>query len=225
MYTIKEMPENQRPREILKEKGAEYLTEAALLAVILGNGYKGCNVEMLSQNLINHFGGLSNLLTASVSQISQIKGIGITKAMKLVSIFELFKRITKNDLDKKINIKNAEEIYDFLRANIAYEYKEIFTAIYLDRRNNITKINNEFSGTVDRATIYPRELLKKAIECNASSIIIAHNHPSGSLLPSNEDIMITKKIVSTMKTVDINVLDHLIITKEGFLSLAMEGYL
>ncbi|MCX7611214.1 MAG: DNA repair protein RadC, partial [Ignavibacterium sp.] len=208
---IKELPLDDRPREKLILRGPQSLSDAELIAILLRTGTKGKSVVNVAQELLRE-NNLANLSSKSVSALTKNSGIGKDKAATLVAAFELAKRILYQQkflIDKKIT--SPEEIAELLIPLLKDEIKEKFMVICLNRANKIICKEVITIGTLDTSVVHPREVFKVAIDNNAASIIIAHNHPSGNPEPSNEDISITKKLVEAGKIMDIPVFDHIII--------------
>jgi len=227
-FTLHDLPKSERPRERLIEHGANNLSSPELLSLILNTGTKGESVIMLSQRIILHFGSLKGIMEASLEDLKLIKGLGETKASKLLASFEIAKRAVKekNDAEqkseeerKKFNsVTSPGELYNILKEKITNFSKEHFYVISLDTRNNFIGIDEISVGTLTASLVHPRETFESAIKRHAAQIVIAHNHPSGETEPSEDDLKITKRLVDAGKIMGIEVLDHIIITKNGFLS-------
>lgn len=216
---IKELPLDDRPREKLLLRGPQSLSNAELIAILLRTGTKGKSVVTLAQELLQKEKNLANLSSKSVGALTKNNGIGKDKAATLVAAFELAKRILfqqKFLIDKKIT--SPEEIAELLIPLLKDEIKEKFMVICLNRANKIICKEVITIGTLDTSVVHPREVFKVAIDNNAASIIIAHNHPSGNPEPSNEDISITRKLVEAGKIMDIPVFDHIIIAGNNYTS-------
>jgi len=227
-FTVHDLPTSERPRERLIEHGANKLSSPELLSLILNTGTKGESVVMLSQKLILHFGSLKGIMEASLEDLKLIKGLGEGKASKLLASFEIAKRAVKEKIDaeqksdedrKKYNsVTSPGELYNILREKISNFSKEHFYVISLDTRNNFIGIDEISIGTLTASLVHPRETFESAIKRHAAQIVIAHNHPSGETEPSEDDLKITKRLVDAGKIMGIEVLDHIIITRKGFLS-------
>ncbi|MCS7054067.1 MAG: DNA repair protein RadC [Ignavibacterium sp.] len=215
---IKELPLDDRPREKLILRGPQSLSDAELIAILLRTGTKGKSVVNVAQELLRE-NNLANLSSKSVSALTKNSGIGKDKAATLVAAFELAKRILYQQkflIDKKIT--SPDEIAELLIPLLKDEIKEKFMVVCLNRANKIIRKEFITIGTLDTSVVHPREVFKVAIDNNAASIIIAHNHPSGNPEPSNEDISITKKLVEAGKIMDIPVFDHIIIAGNNYTS-------
>ena len=217
-FTIHDLPKSERPRERLQRFGSEALSSQELLALILGRGIKGESVMVIAQRLLSTFGNIKAISEASLEELTQVKGIGLAKASQIKACFELGKR---QDLEidlKDFDIKDPQSIVKAIRATIKDKAKEHFKLILLNSRNKIIGISTISIGTLNANLVHPREVFKEAIIHNASSVVLAHNHPSGDPEPSEADLEITKRIIEAGKIMGIDVLDHIIITKTGFMS-------
>jgi DNA repair protein RadC len=213
------LPLEDRPREKLSLRGAQNLTDAELLAILLRTGSKGKSVIQIAQELIKKNGNLAMLASNSFSQMTKIFGIGNDKAAALLAAFELSRRIQSQSKwfsDKKIS--SPGEIADIFIPILMDELKERFIVVCLNSANKIIKYEVISVGNLNSSIVHPREVFKVAIENNSASIILIHNHPSGNPDPSNEDISITKKMVETGTIMSIPVFDHIIIAGKSFTS-------
>ncbi|GAB4174066.1 MAG: DNA repair protein RadC [Calditrichia bacterium] len=225
---IKELPTEDRPREKLKELGAESLTNRELIAILLrtGNKNNGSALDLAHSILQQSNFSLTTLFNTPFEQITTIKGIGETKAITLMAVFELSKRMLREQLKpREIPFTNPELVYDYLKLDIQQLKVEEFRILTLTNANTLINSHTITKGIADGTMIHPREIFNIAIKDSASSIILVHNHPSGNLKPSREDLSITKKIVESGNILGIPVLDHLIISSKGYLSFKEEDYL
>jgi len=206
---IKEIALEQRPRERLKIKGIDSLSDSELLAIILQHGTNGENVIDLSHRLISTF-GLEKINSLSLTELMKIKGIKLAKASKLVAAFELSKRVSSGKICERI-VKNPSDIAEHYLEKLKDFKKEYFIAVFLDSRNRIIKDEVISIGTLNSSLVHPREVFKEAIRNSANSVILVHNHPSGSVEPSEEDYRVNKVLIETGNLVGITVLDHLIV--------------
>lgn len=216
--SIKFWPRYERPRELLLEKGPDHVSDAGLIAILLRSGTKGKDAVSLARDLIKQFGGLRGLLSAKKSELKKIDGLGDAKIAQLLAVIEITKRQLKEDIIGKDYIENEKDVLDYLSLSMRDLKEEFFKAVYLDRANRIIEVETLAEGTVDQASIYPREVIKSAINKDASSVIFIHNHPSGSCKPSQFDMEITKRLISACRAVDITPLDHIIIYPHGHVS-------
>lgn len=202
--------------------GAEALSSQELLALILGRGIRGESVMVTAQRLLSAFGNVKNISQASLEELSAIKGMGIAKASQLKAAFELARR-KEEDTGEQISVKSHQDVIKLVRQKLKDKKKEQFLILCLDTRNNLIKISNISTGTLDANLVHPREVFKEAIQSLSSSIILVHNHPSGNPEPSDADIDITKRILETGKAVGIDILDHIIIANNRSFSFKEKG--
>lgn len=227
-YTVHDLPKSERPRERFIEHGAEKLSSAELLALIINNGTRGESVMMISQKLIMRFGSLLGIMEASLEDLKQIKGLGDAKATKLMASFAIAKKVLneisvleahKESERKKYNaVTSPVELFNIIRLKVINFSKEHFFVVSLDTRNNFIGVDEISVGTLTASLVHPRETFESAIRRHAAQIIIAHNHPSGETEPSEDDLKITKRLVEAGKIMGIEVLDHLIFTDKTYLS-------
>lgn len=226
MIKIINLPKDERPRERLLKFGPEALSNSELLTIIFGRGVKGESVISISQKLISDFKSLGELSEASIKDLRRFKGLGIAKICQLKACFEIARRL--NFSVKKINKKikksfvSPQDIFDEVRKKIINFHKEHFLVVCLDNRANVISVEIVSIGTLNHSLIHPRETFEVAIKNHSAQIIICHNHPSGELIPSEDDLIITKKLVEAGKLLGIEVIDHLIISKTDFFSFAKE---
>ena len=221
MTTLNDVPNEERPRERLIKYGVESLSLQELLSLIFGRGVKGESVAIISQKLIGLFGSLDKLSEASVEELKTIKGLGLAKACQIKACFEISKRLIKEESlnkHKSIIVRSPKDIFPLLKEKIINFHKEYYMAVSLDNRNKIISIDIISIGTLTSSLIHPRETFEVAIKNHAGSIIICHNHPSGELIPSEDDVAVTNSLVKAGKLLGIEVADHLIITKDGYFS-------
>ncbi len=217
--SIKNWPKYERPRELLLGRGPGSVSDAGLVAILLRSGTKGKDAVSLARDLIAHFGGLRGLLSAKKSDLEKIKGLGTAKIAQLMAAIEITNRRLKEEIIGKDYIKNSKDVIDYLRVSMRDLKTEFFKVIYLNRANVILAIEDIAKGTVDQSSIYPREVIRRALEIDASGAIFVHNHPSGSMKPSKSDIDLTERLISACLAVGITALDHIIVTPHGHISL------
>ncbi len=216
---IKDIPLNERPRERLINKGVEYLSNEDLLAILLKTGTKENSVKVLASNILKQLDNISNLKDINLERLIKIKGIGKAKACELLAAIELGKRLNKKiDNLNQIKIYSSNSIYEYYQDKLKDKLQEFFYCVYLDTKNHIIKDKLLFIGTINESLIHPREIFKEAYLLSASSIICIHNHPSGNVTPSNNDIVMTKQLIEVGKILGIKVLDHIIIGKNNYYS-------
>jgi len=217
--TIKELPVDDRPREKLLLRGAQNLSDAELVAILLRTGRKGSSVVEIAMQLINREGNLAILATKTVESLQKISGIGKDKAATLAAAFEISRRIlSQGKWFSNQKITSPQDVADIFIPLLRDDNKERFIVVCLNSANKIIKHETISIGNLNSSVVHPREIFKVAIDCSSASIILIHNHPSGNPEPSNEDIRITKKIVESAKILDIPIFDHLIIAGETFTS-------
>ena len=223
--SIIDWPEAERPREKLLHRGADALTDAELLAIFLRTGTKGYSAIDLAYRILKEFTSLRGLFNASLDDFSRIKGIGPAKYVQLQAVLEMSSRYLRETIEKQDAISSPHDTRQFLKSQLRDRSSEVFAALFLDNRHQLLKFEELFYGTIDGASVYPREVVKKALQYNAAAIIVAHNHPSGIAEPSQADEQITLRLNKALALVDIRLLDHLIIGDAEIVSLAERGVL
>lgn len=213
---LKELISEDKPREKLLKKGAEYLTDSELLAIILRTGNKSESVTELSNRILKRIGGVKNLKNMTINTLTQIEGIKLGKASSILASFELAKRALKND--EPIKFKNTIDMYNYIKNDFLYELQEKFIILLFDKQFKLIKKCEVFKGTIDAVNVYPREIFKEALKENASFIVLAHNHPGGEVMPSIQDDETTKILVKNGQLIGIKVVDHLIVTPNSYFS-------
>ncbi|MCR1935299.1 RadC family protein [Clostridium tepidum] len=222
-FKIKDLPKNERPQERLIRYGAEALSNSELLAVILRTGTKNQNIMMLTSSLIKETGGLDQLFDQSIEELTKIKGIGVTKAVQILALSEISKRFKtyKSGNDYKIN--KPLDVSNLVMEDMKYLRQEKLKVLILNTKNIVTYIRDIFIGTLNSSIVHPREIFCEAIKKNGASIIICHNHPSGDPTPSQEDINITLRLKECGKLIGIDLLDHIIIGENKYISIKEKG--
>jgi DNA repair protein RadC len=219
-FTIHDLPLGERPRERLLKLGSEALSAQEILAVILGRGTKGESVMMTSQKLLSRFGNLKSVANASVEELIQTTGIGPAKATQIKAALEFSRRLEADASEKpRPVLKSPEDVAAEVKSQLKGKKKEHFLALCLDTRNRLINLKLVSIGSLDTSIVHPREVFKEAISSCAASVIFAHNHPSGDPEPSKEDVDLTKRLARAGEIVGIDVLDHIIVCDEGFVSL------
>lgn len=216
---IKRWPKSERPRELLIEKGPQSVSDAGLVAILLRSGTQDEDAVALARRLITVFGGITGLLHASSGELAKVKGMGPAKIATLMAAMEIAKRKSNEEVIGKTVAGSPEQVFELLRLSMKGLKKEVFKVIYLDQSNGVIAIEDLPTGTVNQSVAFPREVVKRALELEATGLIFAHNHPGGTCKPSNDDIELTKKLFRACEAVDIRALDHIIITNNDFLSL------
>jgi DNA repair protein RadC len=223
IFTVRDMPKQERPRERLQRLGPDALSSQELLALIIGRGVSKRSVLDIAHELLRRFGSVHGMSKASIEELSKIHGVGIAKAAQIKAAFELAKRQDLENDIPKFTVNNPETLVKAIRATIQDKAKEHFKLVLLNTRNKVTGIMPISVGTLNASLVHPREVFKEAIQGSASSVILVHNHPSDDLEPSEEDIKLTRRMVEAGKILGIEVLDHIIITRHDFLSLKSRG--
>ncbi len=216
---IKELPLNIRPREKAMLNGIDSLSDLELLVLIIRHGNAKQSAFEIAHNLLIKSDGLSNLYKLSDNELKQIPGIKMAKALELQAILELSKRIASKNLNNTNILNMLEDVYNWCQKEIAYLNQECFMAIFLNTRNEIITHKILFKGTLDRSLIHPREIFNQALYYASAKIICVHNHPGGSLVPSLADIEVTKKLIDVSRLVGIELIDHVIVSKNGYESI------
>ena len=219
-FTVHDLPLSERPRERLLKLGSEALSSQEVLALLLGRGTKGESVIVTAQRLLSKFGNLKNLASASVEELTQIKGIGLAKAAQIKAAFELGKRLEDSfDEGSKITVKSPEGAIKAARSQLKGKKKEHFLVLSLDTRSHPIDTRTVSIGSLDSSIVHPREVFKEAISSCAASVIFIHNHPSGDPEPSEDDIKLTKRLAEAGGILGIEVLDHIIVCDGEYLSM------
>lgn len=223
--TIKNWPEGERPREKLLDKGASALSDAELLAILLRTGTQGMSAVHLARELLRSFGSLSALFAARLAELQKHKGMGLAAFAQFATVRELGKRLLAEEVLHRPTLNQPQAVREYLRLYIGFESVEIMMAIFLNRQNQVIKIEEMSRGTVAENTVYIRELAKCSLDCFASGVIIAHNHPSGTIEASNEDYVYTQRLQAALNLLDIDLIDHVIVTAQHTLSFREQGLL
>jgi DNA repair protein RadC len=222
-FTVRDLPMQERPRERLQKFGPEALSAQELLALVIGRGIPKKSVMSIAQELLTRFGNVKAISQATIEELSQIKGIGLAKAAQIKACFELGRREELEPELKNFDIKDPAAVVKAIRASIKDKAKEHFKLILLNPRNKIIRISTISIGTLNASLVHPREVFQDAIVHSAASVVLAHNHPSGDPEPSEDDIKITKKLVESGKILGIDVIDHIVVGKNSFLSFKERG--
>jgi len=218
-------PASERPREKLVANGPASLTDSELLAVLLQTGMQGKTALDLARELLTHFGGLVGLLAADRNQLIDHPGVGVAKAARFAAMKELSQRHMLEGIIAKDVLTSSAATREYLRARFRDCQSEIFSCLFLNNQHHVVKLEELFRGTIDGAAVYPREVVKRCLYHNAAAVILAHNHPSGIAEPSQADIAITNKLRTALQTIEVRVLDHLVIGNSMVVSFAERGLL
>lgn len=223
--TLRQLPHSQRPRERMITYGADALSHAELLAILLRTGTKNQSAVQLSAQLLQQCGSLRELVDMSLDELTSIKGIGQAKALQLLAGIELGKRVARSSLGDVVTVRSPYDAAMYVMEELRYLKKEHFICLFLNTKNHIVGKETLSMGTLNASLVHPREVFRAAIRSSSASIICIHNHPSGDPSPSPEDIQITKRLAEAGSLLGIEILDHLIIGDGTFVSLKEQGYL
>ncbi len=221
--TIKEMPIDLRPRERLLKDGVESLSDMELMAILLRTGTASVSAIELAAMLLSQFKGLRSILDATVEELSTVKGVGLAKAAQVKAALELGRRLASRPAEEKPCIKSPEDAAGLVMEDMRYLDREYFRALLLNTKNHVLGLETISIGTLNSSSVHPRELFRNAIKRSAAALILVHNHPSGDPTPSREDLAVTKRLEETGKIIGIEVLDHIIIGDNKFVSLKAKG--
>lgn len=220
---ISDWPESERPREKLLKNGAAHLSDAELLAIFLRTGMAGKSAVDLARELLTGFNGLTGLFCADQNAFCQVPGMGPAKYAQLQAVLEMARRALEERIRSGDAMSSPGSVRDYLRLSLQGKKHEIFMGIFLDAQNRAITTEELFRGTLTQTSVYPREVVKRALHHNAASIIFAHNHPSGIAEPSQADEILTQSLKQALALVDVKVLDHFIIDGETAMSFAEHG--
>lgn len=222
---LKDLPAELRPREKLLAQGPAALADAELLALLLRTGLKGTGVLQLAAQMLATFGGLSGLLNADSADLKRIKGLGPAKRAELAAVLELARRSMAGQLQQRALFDTPGRVKDYLRLALAQRPHEVFAVLFLDAQHQLLTMEEMFRGTLTQTSVYPREVVKRALALNAAAVVLAHNHPSGAAEPSRADEFLTQSLKSALALVDVRVLDHLVVGHADVVSFAERGLL
>ena len=222
---LRDLPEDERPRERLLAKGAAALADTELIAIFLRTGTPGKSAIELARVLLDRFGSLSAIAAADQADFTQIDGLGMAKFVQFQAAFELARRALTEQMRGSDNLDSPEAVRRYLRLWLEHQKVEVFTGLFLDAQNRLIAAEKLFSGTLTQTSVYPREVVKQALRHNAASVIFAHNHPSGVAEPSRADESLTQALKQALALVDVRVLDHFVIGRGELMSFAERGLL
>ena len=220
---LKDLPQEARPREKLLSRGPAALSDAELLALLLRSGIQGKNVLQLAQELVDRFGGVAGLLHTPAEALKTVKGLGPAKRAELVAVLELARRALAQQLTQKPLFNTPQAVRDYLQLQLGGLHHEVFAVLFLDSQHRLIALEEMFRGTLTQTSVYPREVVKQALTLNASSVVLAHNHPSGTAQPSRADEALTHTLKAALALVDVRVLDHFVVTASLAVSMAELG--
>ena len=222
---LKDLPEEARPREKLLARGAGALSDAELLALLLRTGLPGKNALQMGQELLDQFGGVAGLLHTGADALKSIKGLGPAKRAEIVAVLELARRALTAQLKQQTLFDAPDAVRDYLQLQLGSRPHEIFAVMFLDSQHRLIVLEELFRGTLTQTSVYPREVVVRALALNAASVVLAHNHPSGSAQPSRADEALTQTLKAALGLVDVRVLDHFVVTSTEAVSMAERGLL
>ena len=220
---LKDLPPDAQPREKLLARGPGALSDAELLALLLRTGLAGKGVLQLAQELLDSFGGLSGLLHADADALESIKGLGPAKRAELVAVLELARRALAEQLRERAALDSPQAVKDYLQLQLASKKHECFAVLFLDNQHRLLALEEMFRGTLASTSVYPREVVLRALHHHAAAVVLAHNHPSGTVQPSRADETLTQALKAALALVDVRVLDHVIVAPGLALSMAEKG--
>ncbi|WJH32542.1 DNA repair protein RadC [Paenibacillus aurantius] len=223
--TLRDVPNEERPRERMLHFGAQALSNAELLAILIRTGTVAESAVRLAERVLKESGSLRNLVDMSVDELTRVKGIGEAKALQIRAGIELGRRLSRASLHDKITIRSPRDAAALLMEDLRYLQKEHFVCLFLNTKNHVIAQETLSMGSLNASIVHPREVFRAAMKCSSASLICVHNHPSGDPTPSPEDIEITARLVEAGQIVGIEVLDHIIIADTGFVSLKEKGHM
>ncbi|MDD0839626.1 DNA repair protein RadC [Curvibacter sp. HBC61] len=224
--SLQDLPPDARPREKLIARGPAALSDAELLALLLRTGLAGKNVLQLAQELLDRFGGLSGLLHTGLDELKAVKGLGgSAKRAELSAVLELARRALAQQLSERPVFNHPEAVQAYLQLHLAHKAHEVFAVLFLDSQHRLLACEELFRGTLSQTSVYPREVVLRALHHQAGAVVLAHNHPSGTVQPSRADEVLTQHLKAALGLVDIRVLDHVIVAPGRALSMAEKGLL
>lgn len=223
--SIRSWPEAERPREKLLASGAVALTDAELLAIFLRTGVRGFSAVDLARRLLNDFGGLRQLLEAEQDEFTQHLGLGPAKFAQLQAVLEMGRRHLEATIKRESALESPQAVRDYLKSQLRHEPHEIFACLFLDTKHRVLAFEPLFYGTIDGASVYPRQVVKRALAHNAAAVILSHNHPSGVSEPSQADKLLTERLKEALALVDVRILDHFIVGDGEPLSMVEHGWM
>jgi len=222
---ITDWPVHERPREKLIVRGPEALSDAELVAILLRTGVKGTSAVDLARNVLTRYGSLSALLAAPRKSFENILGLGDAKYAQLHAVLEMSRRALRETLARGAALSSPQAVRDYLRLKLQGREHEVFVAVFLDAQNRVLDVEDLFRGTLTQTSVFPREIVKRALHYNAAAVIFAHNHPSGVAEPSRADEALTQTLKHTLALVDVKVLDHFVVGGDSAMSFAERGLL
>jgi DNA repair protein RadC len=220
---LKGLPADARPREKLLQRGPSALSDAELLALLLRTGIQGKNVVLLAQELVDRFGGIAGLLHSGADALKTVKGLGPAKQAELMAVVELARRALSQELKERPLFDSPQAVAHYLQLHLGHKPHEVFAVLFLDSQHRLLALEELFRGTLSQTSVYPREVVLRALHHHAAAVVLAHNHPSGVAEPSRADEALTQTLKSALALVDVRVLDHFIVTANACRSMAEMG--
>jgi DNA repair protein RadC len=220
--SIKDLPLDARPREKLLARGPQALSDVELLAILLRTGMAGKNVFQLSEELLGP-DGIAGLLNATAQSLKLVKGLGPAKQAELLAVFEMARRALSQRLKEREAFHTPGAVKQYLQLQLAHKNHEVFAVLFLDSQNRMLAMEELFRGTLSQTSVYPREVVMRALHHQAAAVVLSHNHPSGSVQPSRADEHLTQTLKASLALVDVRVLDHIIVGQGQTLSMAEQG--
>lgn len=221
---LNELAVTQKPRERMLNSGASYLSHAELLAILINTGRKGASSLDIANELLKSVSNLKELKSLSINDLKKIKGMGVYKSLILKAAFELGERMHSGSVEEKVQINSPKDVANYMMAKMEHLKQEQFVVLFLDSKNVVFKQKVIFIGTLNSSIVHPREVFSEAVKIAANAIILLHNHPSGDVTPSREDLITTERLRECGDIIGIDVLDHLIIGDHCYLSMVEAGY-
>jgi DNA repair protein RadC len=221
---ISHWPIDERPRERLLKQGAHALSDAELLAIFLRVGIPGRSAVDMGRDLLARFGSLNGLMATGQAEFCAVKGLGMAKYVQFQAVMEMARRALTETMRATDALHSPQAVRDYLKLTLSRLPHEVFVGVFLSAQHNVIAVEELFRGTLTQTSVYPREVVKRALAYNAASVILAHNHPSGEASPSAADHALTKALASALALIDVRVLDHFIVAPGAALSFAEQGY-
>jgi DNA repair protein RadC len=222
---LKDLPAEMRPREKLLARGGAALSDVELLALLLRTGLPGAGVFELAAQVLQAFGGFAGLLRADAADLQRIKGLGPAKRAEIAAVIEMARRALAQPLHAAPVFDAPQQVKDYVALHLGARTQEVFAVLFLDGQHRLLRLEEMFHGTLAQTSVYPREVVKRALQLNAGAVILAHNHPSGVAEPSRADEYLTQALKSALQLVDVRVLDHLVVGQGSIVSFAERGLL
>lgn len=223
--SLKDLPAEMRPREKLLERGGAALSDVELLALLLRTGLPGAGVFELAAQVLQAFGGFAGLLRAEAADLRRIKGLGPAKRAEIAAVIEMARRALAQPLQDRAVFDAPQKVKDYVALHLGARMQEVFAVLFLDGQHRLLTLEEMFHGTLTQTSVYPREVVRRALQLNAGAVILAHNHPSGVAEPSRADEVLTQTLKSALQLVDVRVLDHLVVGQGSVVSFAERGLL